>query len=81
MGTNVLGPLFAIVFMCNFEKKLSDECPSEFKPLVIRSYVDDNSLFSGPSLVTRFWIIETLDTQTYLLYTSKIVTENFSSSV
>ena len=36
-----LGPLLANVFICNFERKMLDECPNDFKPLVYRRYVDD----------------------------------------
>ena len=36
-----LGPLLANVFMCFSESKWLDDCPSSFKPLYYRRYVDD----------------------------------------
>ena len=36
-----LGPAFANIFMCALEKKFLSNCPSDFKPLLYRRYVDD----------------------------------------
>ena len=36
-----LGPTFANIFMCYLEKKILDQCPSSFKPVFYRRYVDD----------------------------------------
>ena len=36
-----LGPTFANIFLCFHERNWLDSCPSEFKPVVYRRYVDD----------------------------------------
>ena len=36
-----LGPTFANIFMCHLEKRILDQCPSSFKPVFYRRYVDD----------------------------------------
>ena len=36
-----LGPTLANTFLCYYEKELLDDCPSHFKPIVCKSYVDD----------------------------------------
>ena len=36
-----LGPTLANAFLCHYEKERLDNCPSHFKPIVYRSYVDD----------------------------------------
>ena len=36
-----LGPTFANAFLCYHEKIWLQNCPSEFKPVIYRSYVDD----------------------------------------
>ena len=36
-----LGPAFAKIFMCALEKKFLSNCPSDFKPLLYRRYVDE----------------------------------------
>ena len=36
-----LGPTFANIFMCFHENKWLDLCPSEFRPLLYKRYVDD----------------------------------------
>ena len=36
-----LGPTFANIFMCHLEEKFLAECPSWFKPVYYRRYVDD----------------------------------------
>ena len=36
-----LGPTLANVFLCHYEKIWLNECPSLFKPIVYRRYVDD----------------------------------------
>ena len=40
MGSS-LGPLFANIFMSYHEQKWLNSCPSSFKPLLYRRYVDD----------------------------------------
>lgn len=40
-----LGPTFANIFMCHYEKVWLDSCPSDFAPLFYRRYVDDCFLF------------------------------------
>ena len=39
-----LGPTLANVFLCYHEKIWLQNCPSEFKPVIYRSYVDDTFL-------------------------------------
>ena len=36
-----LGPTLANAFLCHYEKIWLNECPSQFKPVVYRLYVDD----------------------------------------
>ena len=36
-----LGPTLANVFMCHFENIWLENCPSHFKPIVYRRFVDD----------------------------------------
>lgn len=36
-----LGPTFANTFMCYHEKKWIQDCPSSFKPILYRRYIDD----------------------------------------
>ena len=36
-----LGPTLATAFLCHFEKNWLNECPSQFKPVVYKRYVDD----------------------------------------
>ena len=39
-----LGPTLANVFMCHFENIWLENCPSHFKPIVYRRFVDDTFL-------------------------------------
>ena len=43
MGS-LLGPTLANVFLCYHEKNWLQNCPSEFKPVIYRRYVDDTFL-------------------------------------
>ena len=43
MGST-LGPTHANVFLCYHEKVWLQNCPSEFKPVIYRRYVDDTFL-------------------------------------
>ena len=45
MGSS-LGPSLANTFMCDLERKFLDDCPSQFKPIIYRRYVDDTELAS-----------------------------------
>ena len=36
-----LGPILPNAFLCFYERKYLEECPSEFKPVFYRRYVDD----------------------------------------
>lgn len=36
-----LGPTFANIFMCHYEKQWLSSCPAEFAPVFYRRYVDD----------------------------------------
>ena len=50
-----LGPTFANIFMSYHEKAWLADCPSSFKPLMYRRYVDDTFLlFSDSSHITQF---------------------------
>ena len=50
-----LGPTLANAFMCYWEEKWLKSCPTSFKPLLYRRYVDDILLiFSSPDHVTLF---------------------------
>ena len=50
-----LGPTFANIFMCFHEQNWLDNCPSSFKPIFYRRYIDDTFLlFTDQTHVTRF---------------------------
>ena len=50
-----LGPVYADIFMNFNEKKWISDCPSSFKPLLYRRYVDDTFLvFRCPSHINLF---------------------------
>ena len=50
-----LGPHLANAFLCHFESKWFEDCPTEFKPLYYRRYVDDIFvLFKDAGHVEKF---------------------------
>ena len=50
-----LGPTFANLFLCFHESKWLSECPSEFKPITYKRYVDDCFLiFKSKEHATKF---------------------------
>ena len=50
-----LGPTLANVFMCHFENIWLENCPSHFKPIVYRRFVDDTFLlFRSKDQVEKF---------------------------
>ena len=50
-----LGPALANAFLCHFETIWLNECPSFFKPIFYRRYVDDTVLvFRSPDHVPLF---------------------------
>ena len=50
-----LGPTLANIFLCHYEHKWLDRCPSSFKPLYFKRYVDDIfCLFTNESHVQSF---------------------------
>ena len=50
-----LGPTLANVFMCHFENIWLENCPSHFKPIVYRHFVDDTFLlFRSEDHVEKF---------------------------
>ena len=50
-----LGPTLANVFMCHFEIIWFENCPSNFKPIVYRRFVDDRFLlFRSKDRVEKF---------------------------
>ena len=54
MGSPV-GPTLANVFMCHFENIWLENCPSHFKPIVYRRFVDDTFvLFRSKDHVEKF---------------------------
>ena len=51
----LLGPTLANVFMCHFENIWLENCPSHFKPIVYRRFVDDTFvLFRSKDHVEKF---------------------------
>ena len=50
-----LGPALANAFLCYHEKIWLQNCPSEFKPVIYRRYVDDTFLlFCSKHHITKF---------------------------
>ena len=50
-----LGPTLANAFMCHFENICLENCPSRFKPIVYRQFVDDTFLpFRSKDHVEQF---------------------------
>ena len=50
-----LGPTFANIFMCHYERRWLDSCPTDFAPLFYRRYVDDCFLlFKDPTHADQF---------------------------
>ena len=50
-----LGPTLANAFLCHYEKEWLDNCPSHFKPVVYRRYVNDTfALFSSKEHLQPF---------------------------
>ena len=52
MGTP-LGPTLANVFLCYHEKGWPQNCPSEFKPVIYRRYVDDTFLLFARNITSK----------------------------
>ena len=49
------GPTLANAFLCHYEKIWLDDCPTNFKPVAYKRYVDDTFLmFQDPSHVDQF---------------------------
>ena len=54
MGSPI-GPTLANIFMCHQETRWLEDCPTEFKPIYYRRYVDDTFLcFSSPDHYSLF---------------------------
>ena len=52
---NPLGPTLANAFLCYHEKQWLGDCPSDFKPITYKRYVDDTFLiFKSPDDVNQF---------------------------
>ena len=50
-----LGPTLANIFMCHLENKYINDCPSNFKPLLYKRYVDDTfALFKTQAQAIEF---------------------------
>ena len=54
MGSS-LGPSMANIFLCHYETIWLENCPSEFKPIFYRRYIDDTViLFKDPTHAKKF---------------------------
>ena len=54
MGSS-LGPSMANIFLCHHEEQWLQNCPSDFKPVFYRRYIDDTFLlFKDPSHIKKF---------------------------
>ena len=75
MGSPV-GPSYANAFLCHFEKIWLDNCPTQFKPLYYRRYIDDTFLiFKDTSHVNSF--VEYMNLQhANIKFTSEIENES-----
>ena len=52
---NPLGPTLANAFLCYHEKRWLSDCPSDFKPITYKRYVDDTFLiFRSPDHISKF---------------------------
>ena len=50
-----LGPTFANIFLCKWEKIWLNYCPTEFTPLLYKRYLDDTFLvFKSPDHIEKF---------------------------
>ena len=50
-----MGLVLIITFLCYHEKLWLNDCPSDFKPITYKRYVDDTFLiFESPSHVSKF---------------------------
>ena len=54
MGSILESSLLANIFMCRLENKWLRDCPSDFKPVFYRLYVDDIFAFSSPDHADQF---------------------------
>ena len=53
--TFLLDAVLANIFTCSFESKWLRDCPSDFKPVFFRCYVDDIlALFPSPDNADKF---------------------------
>ena len=84
-----LGPTLANAFLCHYENTWLNECPSKFKPVVYRHYVDDIfALFKSKEHVKLFvnymnskhknikFTFETEDSNNFSFLDVKITREN-----
>ena len=71
-----LGPSLANVFLCHYEKEWLDNCPSHFKIMVYKRYVDDIFvLFSSNEHLQSF--VDYMNKQhRYIKFTSETVQNN-----
>ena len=71
-----LGPTLANAFLCHYEKEWLDNCPSHFKPIVYRRYVDDIFvLFSSKEYLQSF-VDYTKKQQRCITFTSETKQKN-----
>lgn len=71
-----LGPTFANAFLCHHEKKWLDDCPSEFKPVFYRRYVDDIFLLFRSSTDVEPFKTYMNSRHTNIRFTSEIEEDN-----
>ena len=67
-----LGPLFANIFMSFHEQKWLNNCPSSFKPLLYRRYVDDCFLLFRSSDHVPFFLDYLNQQHTNITFTTEI---------
>ena len=64
------------IFMCAFEQKFLDKCPSEFKPILYRLYIDDAfCIFSNKQQVEKF-LSYINSYHTYITLTAEVGADN-----
>ena len=64
-----LGPTLANVFLCHYEKIWLNECPSQFKPVVYKRYVDDIFvLFKSKEHLKTFCQLHEFEKYEYKIY-------------
>ena len=55
------GPILANAFLCHYEKEWLDDCPSHFKLIVYRRYVDDIFVLSSSKEYLQLFVFSDAD--------------------